>query len=333
MIESKVNLKIDGYKPQMHSLPDVEDLELDVFKTILMVKADGEFTFLAYSKDRVFTVNRYGHLRMDYPALNEFAEALRRAGITDAGVLCELYAVSEGKPLKLPQFIHYVKSHDPELIAKVHIGVWDLVTMNGHEVHEPYIWKMEEVAGWLRDCRLVHVLPYIVPTHLEEVREFWKEQVEEKGWEGLVARTTRGTFKIKPSGECDAVIIGINKKKLLKQQKVTSIKLAVMDEDGCFIELSDCASGINHRLREVLYKLLEFKVGEDRNTVYVQPLVVVTVEYTETFQGKKRKLTYGLGYHERGRIPYVSLRHPRLTRIRSDKKVNPQDLRLTQIPL
>jgi len=332
MIEKQVSIEVEGYKPDMTALSSVKELNL-TDDTVVMAKADGEFTFLSFSREGNFTVNRYGHLRMDFPALNELSLALNRAGVYEAGILCELYAMEEGRPLKLPEFIHYVKSKNPDLIGKVHIGVWDLITVNGNEVNESYAWKISEVERWLEGHRLAHVLPYVVPKSLIEAEQFYSK-VLEIGYEGVVARNGDNIYKVKPQQDVDAVIIGINKKPMLKEQQVTSIKLALMDEDGLFVELSDCASGIDHQLRRVLFEyLMPLRDNEDKTTIYVQPLVVCQVRYTDTFKAQKRKLKYiiGIGYRESGVIPFFSLRHPRLESFREDKKVTVKDLRLKQI--
>jgi len=119
----------------------------------------------------------------------------------------------------------------------------------------------------------------------------------------------------------------------MERREVRSIKLALMQPDGTFIELSDCASGINEELGKALFKLLDQKVGEDDRTIYVKPIVVCTVQYTDTFLKDRPVLKYEQEkYTQVGTKPFVSLRHPRLIRFRPDKTVNPQDLRTTQIP-
>jgi len=329
MKQRKVSLDIGHLKPVMRPLRTIEDIPL-AGGTVVSAKADGEFTLASFGPEGCCTVNGWGRLREDFPALNELESALRRDGLSDAQLLCEFYASREdGAPARLPEFIHVARGRDTDH-TRLRLGVWDLVLANGEEVGA-YGWKMDEVSEWLRGCRYCHVLPYIKPTKRSEVRAFWEKHIVQGGYEGLVARLNGDVYKVKPIRDVDAVVVAINKRELLREQKVTSFKVALMDEDGGFVVLSDVASGIDHELRKALWDLMKLKVGED-DAVYVRPVVVCTVEYQETFPRDTLKLMFdGKEYRETGMVEFYSLRHPRLKRFRPDKKVNPTDLRLSQV--
>jgi len=331
--------KIDDLKPQMTTLEDLELLKIIPDQTVVIAKVDGEFNLLSYTKEgESYVLNKWGHRREDFLALNQFIEAMNKTNITHAELLCELYAKEDGKPTNLPTFIHLIKG-DKDL-SKIHIGVWDLIKINGYAPKEPFSWRLEEVERWLKGCTHASVIPYIKPKTVEDVKAFWKSCIEEKGYEGLVIRNGDQIYKIKPCLDVDAVIIGLNKTssygrelQYFQKGQVTSIKLALMQSDGTFIELSDCASGITADIGTTLFKLMDYKVGEDDTTVYVKPIVVCTIEYTETYVKSRRILKFENGkYVEAGLVDFVSLRHPRLKRFRPDKTVNPSDLRVTQIP-
>jgi len=330
MRQRKVSLDIGHLKPVMKSLRTVDDIPLSE-GAVVVAKIDGEFTLASFGPEGCYTVNRWGLLREEFPALNELCSALRREGLREAQLLCELYAVREdGAPARLPEFIRVAKGRDADH-GRLRLGVWDLVRADGVEVGD-YGWRMDEVSGWLRGCRYCRVLPYIRPRSRSEVTAFWTRYVEELGYEGIVARVGAEVYKVKPRREVDAVIIAINKRELLRERKVTSIKVALMDEDGYFVVLGDVASGIGHELRGALWRLTEFKVGEEDECIYVRPLVVCTVEYQETFARDTHRLKFDGGqYREAGMVRFYSLRHPRLKRFRADKGVNPTDLRLDQV--
>jgi hypothetical protein len=335
MEEKITDVKIDSLKPRMKALPSFKYLQIVRDETVVQVKADGEFTLLNYSEAGSCTVNLWGRARLDFPALNEFHKAMQGTGVKDAKLLCELYAMEGGRPLKLPDYIHYVKSGKPELLEKVRIGVFDLLSVDGSQVQQSYAWKLEEVGGWLSNCRLCHVLPYAKPSTLEEVEAFWRRWVEETGYEGLVARSNGDLYKVKPFSEVDAVIIGINKKKLFWSNRVTSVVLALMDDQGRFVEIGDCASGIDREAQSSLWKLVDFKVMENSEILWVKPLVVCTVRFTDLFKGKNTVYVYDEkhGYLYQNLMDFVRLRHPRLICFRPDKKVTPVDLRMEQIPM
>lgn len=336
MIEQKVDFKAERYQPKMKVLDSWRAVPL--YNTIILGKADGMFAMIFYNPKQCFTINKRGYLRFDFPALNETQKALKRQRLKQAILLAEIHAVEDGKPTNLPRFIRLFKGEDKDL-TKIHIGVFDIVSINEKHVEDSYEWRIKELDGWFRGCKLVGVLPYVKVESREDVFRFWTEQVLEKGYEGIVVRTQSGVYKLKPKKDVDAVIIGINKRSSrgnmtqYRNQKVRSLKLALMDKDGSFVELGDVSSGINGELAEELYYLTNFKVAEDEQTVWIKPLIVCQVEYQETFEAEKRRLIFdGETYHAVGTVKFRSLRHPRLLGFRKDKKVCSRDLRLTQIP-
>jgi len=331
-----VDEKIDHLKPNMKLVKDFREIPLSN-STVAQVKVDGEFNLLRFKNGCAYTINRWGRKRMDLPALREVEGALGEL-VKEAELLIELYAI-DGKPLKLPQFLHYIKSGDPNLLTKVHIGVWDILSINGNTIKNNYLWKYDEASMWFSNCSMVRVLPYIKVEKHADIQRFWNKYVAELGYEGLVFRTNGEIYKMKPKGEIDAVIVAINKKNsygkatLFKDGLVTSLHLAVMDDDGRFIEIGDCASGINNQLRTALWKLMEFKVSEDENKVWIKPFVVCTIEYTDIFESENTIYMHdGKSYIEQGKTKLIRLRHPRLIKFRADKKATPNDIGLNQIP-
>jgi len=331
---------IDNLIPNMKTLDTLDFLKI-TSETVILAKLDGEFTLLSYTRGgECYTLNKWGHRRQDFPALNQFVEAMSKTEVTHVELLCELHARENGKPTNLPTFIRYVKAKNRDL-DKIHIGIWDLIKIDGYTPQQQFSWKLEEIEKWLKDCTLVDVVPYVKPHTIQDVKDFWRTCVEEKGYEGLVIRNGDEIYKIKPCLEVDTVIIGINKKsgygkdlEVMQRREARSIKLALMQPDGTFIELSDCASGINEELGKALFKLTDHKVGEDDRTIYVKPIVVCVIQYTDTFVKDRSVLKYEQEkYTVTETKSFVALRHPRLIRFRADKTVNPQDLRTAQIPI
>jgi len=348
--EEIIKQKIDHLKPKMKTLKSITDVEFVSETIVVQVKADGEFSYIHYSRNgETYVLNRFGRKRWDFPALNELVIAMQDTDVESAEFLAELYAEENGKPLSLPQFIHYVKSHNSILINKVHIGIWDLLSVNNQPLttlrHERY----KLVQSWLENLQLVkrnplvHVLPYITPKSKAEIEQFWNEMVVQKGWEGLVIRIGNNEiFKVKPRLEADFCVVAINKTSsygkpnLYREKQVTSIKLALMKPDGKFVVVGDCASGIDVQLRKALWQLVEnFKVAEDEKCVWIKPFLIATVEYTDLYPNKNRVYSYTEqnGYVYTEEINLARLRHPRLLNFRKDKRVCPNDLRLEQLPV
>lgn len=344
------------FKPKMTAINNIDDLTIDSH-TVCAVKADGEFNYLSYDRDgETFCMNRWNKKKTGFPALNEFVEAMNKTEIQKAELLVELYAMDKGRPLMLPNYIHYMKGQDKSLREKVFIGIWDLISINDNLIREAkqctfsndsvtrevfcrHDWKLEEVERWVKGCKRVHVLRWIKPRNIADVKAFWKQHVDEGGYEGLIVRNSLGIFKIKPLLEMDAVIIGINKRELMKEQKVTSLMLALLRDDMTFVEVGDVASGINFKLREAFWKLLDHKVGEDNGTIYVKPMVIVTVQFNAMyFKTRNRIFRFGSGayldplFKRVGEQKLIKMRHPRVTGFRKDKIVCLNDVGLNQIP-
>ena len=344
MLEGTIDFKIDHLKPRMKTLTSIDDLRISP-SLVIMAKADGEFTKLHYKRNgQSTTLNRYGHWRTDFPALSELVQALDKTDVKEAEILCELFAVDDlGNPLILPDFIHAIKGKDKTLLYKVHIGVWDLVSVNGKAVTQDYKWKLEELKTWLRTdsgCRLerAYVLPHCVYPSRFDILDFWDNWVRRTGYEGVVARDGCDIFKIKPIRDVDAVIIALNKvdstgkpTKRWVEEKVSSVRLALMDKEGLFVELGD-SSIANPKVQEGLWQVRRLKVSEDDKRIYVKPLIICKIQYTSVFEGSScRILRFQGKYVEMGTRRFCKLRHPRFIRFRPDKEVCPEDLRLEQI--
>jgi len=342
MNEVVVETKIDHLKPSMKVLSSIEEVPIP---SVLQVKADGELQYLHYNRlgfsftpHQAYTLNKWGKLRTDFPALNQLCEAISKSHFNQMEILCELYAKKDGKPLILPQFLHAIKGKPPQLHL-IHIGIFDILSINGTPFNQQPIYKWQTIEPFLKDYSHVHILPYIKATNKQDVYSFWKLYVHDQHYEGIIVRTPLDTFKVKPAHSIDAVIIGINKKSgygkgnLFAQHMVTSLKLALMTPEGNYVEIGDCASGIDHKLRRALWKLMDYKIAEDDKVVWIKPFVIVEVEYTDLFKGRNKvyKLT-PTGYQHTDYMKLTRFRHPRLIRFRADKKVTPHDLSIQQIP-
>jgi ATP-dependent DNA ligase len=339
-------MSVKALKPKFLSLKSFDQIRITP-TTIIQAKADGDFNLITFvdqdtsgdhTKDAtVISMNQWGTARYSYtlPCLNDLKEALILQNFKSAKFLAELYAVDdEGKMLQLPHYIHHVKAGDK---SKIRLGIFNCLSVNGARLQDNTLWKLKEVEGWLRGYELCHVLPYAIPEKPHDIEDFWNYYVEQMKYEGLIARYNGDLYKVKRHATVDAVIIGINKKPKLKERQVTSLKVAVMSEDGLFIELSDVASGIDHQLRKKLFDTFFTKLagqtilGQDKDTYFVAPLIVVEVGYQETFSKDKRVFAFQQSkLQEKGKVPLYTLRHPKLIQFRTDKLPIPTDIGVEQ---
>ena len=331
-----ISMDIENLKPKAKHLKDISEIILT--KNILcQAKADGEFTIFFYNrKGRSYTINNFNNEREgnSFPALEEMIKSLdKQIHINTLVLLCEVYCINEEnqKMLLLPQLIHNLRNSNGDKNS-IRIGIFDLKQINGTDIENEYLWKYEEMHDWFQNCQRVSILPYIVTNSNEDIKKFWNHWVNEMNYEGIFIKNDE-LVKIKKNMSIDCAVVGLNKTKLFNEKKIASIKVAVMNQENQFIELGDVSSGINRSLRESLYKLMEFKIYEDKTTVWIKPLVVVEVGFNDIYYDRN-KILFSINNNEfknNGFTEFISIRSPRLIRFRKDKKITYSDIRKEQI--
>lgn len=314
---------------------DLRAIPVKAGQTTAQVKADGEFSLIHMDRNQIYAVNRFGRKTEDLPALAEMHKKFLSRPLVDIEVLGEMYAVDEqGRPLSLPNFIHYLKGGDESLHERIHIGLFDIVSADGiwgKSLAEPK--RRFEILSRNFDGKLVHVLEWFEPTDEVDLAEYYVTKVEKEGWEGLVVRTNGDTYKAKPNHDIDAVIFGINKNnKGYAKGLAKSVKVALLLENGSFVELGDATVPSEAEARE-LFALTRVKVNENASTAFVKPLVVVRISYISLFPNTTNriyKLLLG-GFTEVGTMQAVRMKSPRVVGYRKDKKVCTEDIGMNQI--
>jgi len=322
---------VEKYRPISRLLRTIDQIPLKP-RTVVSAKLDGEYQLvmrLNFMGGKVIALNRFGHLRTDLPPLRELEDRIPE-GMRFLG---ELYAIDVDRPLRLPEYISIIKSGDKARIERhIRLMLFDIV---GLPAERDYLWRLEEIKQLLNDRPSTYVHPpiYITPTTHQEIQDFWNHYVETLGYEGLMVWSENQFYKLKRRREVDGVIIGLNKDTDSWQEgQVGSVKIAVMTAEGYHIPLCDVGSGIDPDLRKALTKLMRLKTDEDAKTVWVKPAVIVTVEYTETFENETMLLTFRDGHWTPVRkTKFHSLRHPRFICFRKDKKPTYEDIRAEQL--
>jgi ATP-dependent DNA ligase len=349
----KVTEDITHYKPKMHQAKALKEVPF-VFggprSITVQVKADGEFNYVKYQREgQTYALNRFGRKTTDLPALKELVSELQKWNIVEAEFLAEMYAFDpKGEkaynPLTLPNLIHFLKGTDKSLQQQIKLGLFELLSVNGKPCNLIYPLKYEQMIEWFAGASLVHVLSYSEPTSFEQVEKFWEHNVVQLKWEGLVIRLNGDIWKVKPNCDVDVAIIGVNKNnKGYEEGKAKSLKMALMNEEGDYVEIGDC-SGIGEDESKELFELTKtFKIGEDSTTVFVQPIVITTVEYIQTYPDTRNKvyriesvdcvggICAGMRMREVGEATLVRLRNPHVKGYRADKKACLEDIGLNQV--
>jgi len=199
--------------------------------------------------------------------------------------------------------------------------LFDVIYLNGRQlVDEPYSKRWGELE---KIAKGVELAPRIITSSSSEAEEFMKKAVEE-GHEGVVAKAlnspytpgARGNlwFKLKTADYLDLVIVGAQWGYGRRTGWLSDYFLAALDEEtGSYEIIGKTFKGLtDEEFEEMTKRLLELKTGEEDNTVWVKPEIVVEVAYSEIQRSPKYKSGF-------------ALRFARITRIRSDKPPSEAD--------
>jgi len=303
--------------------------------TVATVKCDGEFQVIPYGEDEIRMLNQWGRERteIEIPALAELKQKLEAHSIKQALLSAECYTVSGEKMLKLPSLTSTLKGVGNK--DQLRLGVFDLHELNNRRMTEPYKWKLQELGmmlGTIQNGTKAYVVPFTFPNTAQDLAELWKTYVEAKDYEGLFVRSNSDYFKVKPRLEADAVIIGINKDHdTFQRQEARSLKLALIDQHGYLTILGDVGSGITQTIGRSLWSLTEHKIADDEKTMWIKPFAVVTVVFESLYPKEQTRFNTKGDFYEIGKVPFVSMRHPRLERFRPDKQATHDDIPTSQV--
>lgn len=314
---------------------------------VATVKYDGELTAVAFREGQMLaSFNRYGRVRFEYPALDEYCDLIRAAGHKSAVVFAELYAVSpDGTPLPLNETMSIIKKpRTPEAEHQIRLAIFDIYSLDGEVIYgrTPYADRFILIHDMFRKGQYVHpVAGRDFETGDKVVEELWKKHVLDENYEGLVIRGD-GAVKIKPKFSIDLAVVGIFAGKGRHQGTLGGLITAFMDRDGRFLYAARPGTGLSDVERDVFWNLLYPQVIQEgkffgrKGTMLVPPTIVVEVIASSFVERKVEAMIFdpvsGL-YYDVDKQPGWTLQFPRFIRIREDKTVNPDDLRLEQVPI
>jgi DNA ligase-1 len=226
---------------------------------------------------------------------------------------------ANGRPLPFQDLMRRftkVKNIEEEMKRiPLKLYLFDVIYLDGRQlIDEPYSKRWEELERIVNPSELT---PRIITSNISEAEEFMRKAVEE-GHEGVVAKSlqspyipgARGNlwFKLKTADYLDLVIVGAQWGYGRRTGWLSDYFLAALDEEtGNYEIIGKTFKGLtDEEFEEMTRRLLELKIGEEDNTVWVKPEIVVEVAYSEI----QRSLKYRSGF---------ALRFARITRIRNDK--------------
>ncbi len=313
---------------------DLGRLEGEVFAS---VKQDGQFHLLYKKGEDCFLFNPKGRVLDDLPLLDDARMALD-------GMAGELYCPNSDGRSRVYD-VTKALGQDGKKTGLV-FGVFDVLRLNDeNRIRESYGDLVAWITDHLPSSGRFHGIAFTKIAG-NQVAGLFAEQVIERGHEGLVCTsdTTGQVYKIKPRHHVDAVVIGFTH----EAGAVRVLLTALMRPDGSFQTFARVGTGFDEMQRRELYRMLaplqaasNYNKTDRNHTLFtmVQPKHVIEVAFhdvlTESASGKpqmKAVLCLEDG-RWKAKVPerFVNVLFPVFARLRSDKSVNPTDLRLTQV--
>jgi len=330
-------LKDYKHANKMKTLGEFEDLvrTIEGQPTVASVKVDGEINLLGFEGDDARLVSFEGRVRRNLPLLDEAARKLRGKG--PSTFVVELYGVDEQEnELPYPEAISLLRKPEKEEDEKrIRAAVFDVLEYDGTAVSKQDYWKRLTIA-----TNVFGNGSYINPVYATEngestVEKLWNQQVLKEGHEGLVIRVD-DTYKIKPVNTFDLAVTGVEVSKT-HPEWAGALLLAFMDGEGIFRDAGKVGTGLTQKDREEwLAWAKKYKVSEEGQNIWVDPFEgnrVVEIRHEGLNVKERPALRYSAGrYKPVGQRSSTALRKPVVVRLREDKSVKPDDVRVSQVP-
>ena len=332
-------------------LVDADDISSKVSGTqfIATKKIDGFYQGLFFEDGCVRAVSTSGKVLKDIPCLAEAASLLSAYGLKSAVFQGELYAVLEdGKRERVGDVS--VALSDKGLWDKLYLAPFDITQMDGEEYTcDSYLEKIKKLSQ-IFNGKLVRPVEYRELSSTAEVKDLFKEWVEDGGAEGIVLHSELPiVYKIKRRHPVDGVIVGFTYGEGDRINAVRDVAVALMREDGKFQIVGVSGNGFTEEERKSLKDELEplaadseYIITDSRNVAFqmVKPKIVaeftvgdMVAEGSDGIPKMNPLLTfdYEKGYLFDSNTPGVSLLHFIFTRFRDDKTANESDVRISQV--
>lgn len=276
-----------------------DKMDLDTYLTlyphpfyILQPKYDGERTFLIADKNDVYIINRYGTIYRDLPICRE--------EFRDVVIDGELISINGD----LYSFLRDRVNNRENIV----LMAFDILEYGDMDLRsKSYMERINYLYNVINGKRFVKATPTHKVKNKCEIIKLFNKYVSE-GYEGVVVKSPANYYskwiKLKKKETIDLVIIGIKKTRSYMEYGVAESFLV---GDKTLKPITHVSSGLTKKEKMMLTEiLLKNMVYEDRENIYVKPKIVLEIEYQE-------KLNNGL-------------RHPRIKRIRWDKKPDDIDI-------
>ena len=313
---------------------------------IVEEKIDGQSAMLSYKKGSAPVFSSLGGvIYEDLPVLAEAQKILESADIQDAEIVGEMAGYKDGKVIPFNETEHLIKSSDPSVDKNlIHWFVYEIVRINGDEIPEGFetynkYWK--QLKKLFDGAKFIHSVRDISGS-TQAIKNGWDKFVLKEGCEGIVVRTEDDkVYKCKPIFTYDLVIVACGNKgsNPWKRKQVSNLLVAFLDNKGVFRISGNVGTGFTDEQSSELFKWMEKNQVQgpgpvqDPKYIFVKPERIIEIQWERSSKKLMPAYTFKNGkYVSEGKKVSGTAVKPRFLRYRTDKSVNPNDLRLTQVP-
>jgi ATP-dependent DNA ligase len=326
----------------------------EVGDAIIEYKMDGELSFFHKSGDNVLFASLGGRIRKDLPVLEIMRDRLSKAGYDKIQIIGELIGLDEkGYPLRFNETMSIIRDPTEEEEWRISFYPFEVYSVEGKRIDNK---DLDEYERWMKRLdEIFKSVDLVRPVYrkrgsVKEFNQMWYEWAEKQKQEGLVIRTVDGKiYKVKTVFNFDAVIIFMTEGTKRLKGMLGAAGVALMDNDEIFRYIGLVGTGWTDEIREELWdwglnnevdildEEFEYppKLSSEKleRLIWVKPYHIIEIAWKDILMHEVPGYSFSRGrYYFEGFFPSVIMREPRFVRFREDKEVNPEDLRLTQIP-
>ena len=306
-------------------------------------KYDGHLYLLYFDGKKSILYNHGGRQLADLGLLKE-ADELLKGKCKEVVLAGELFLHKEGERSRSFDLTAALDDNHKNIQYKA----FDILTLDGEEKD----FNIKELDTKLKELLKTGSSVNSVETSFVESRKdiesLFQDIVVKENEEGIVVQSDNGpTYKIKPLITLDAVVVGFSEGEGSRENKLKELLLALKISENEYLTIAKVGNGFTDEQRDSIFKELEKqKVDSDYVEVsssniaftMVKPIKVVEFScldvYNENSKGciKKMCLTFeNESYSAVFKKPSVSVTAGVFLSFRDDKKVNTEDVGISQI--
>ena len=307
-------------------------------------KLDGELWFLVKRSDWTALINPKGRVICgELPVINAAKD------LPDGMIVAGELTVDIGeKRARIGDLLATLAKGDDAAASSIIFCGFDIVELNNITVAQPYSERYQQLQELLPDTGPLRYVTSQVLNTPQDIKGVFQTEVLDLQAEGLVVRHENGlVYKIKPQIQLDAAIIGYSVK-TDQPQLIRSMLLGLMGQDQQWVILGPIGNIGDDQQRKSLFEQLNadksdsnIRYANSAGSLYnfVTPKIVVEVVVTD-LQGELTdgtipstvQASFGdYGWRRNGQGYCPKMLHPVMKRIRSDKSVSYDDVRVEQV--